>query len=112
MVQLYAVISQTSPRYEDWLYVLGSDHAPVESSVAKPATALGLSRGYGIRNVALFYKLDITRLTLAQRARLVDRIAEKWGLELDQIERNFLSPYGIPILADDVAIVVDERMEV
>lgn len=105
MVQLYAVISRTSPIYEDWLYVLGSDRVPVESSVAKPATAMSQ------HGVALFYRLDITRLTLAQRARLVDRIAEKWEIELDQIERAFLSPYGIPILADDVTIVVDERME-
>lgn len=105
-----AVISQTSPRYEDWLYVLGSDRAPVMSNIPVVGKVPGLSRWYGIRN-ASFYRLDLDRLTLGQCERLVDRIAEKWELELDQVEKNFLSPYGLPILADDVVIVLDERME-
>lgn len=111
-VKHFAVISQTSPRYEDWLYVLGSDRTPVTSNVAMPATSPGLSREYGIRNVAMFYKLDITRITPEQRSRIVERIAVKWGLDTALVERDIEDPaYGVPILADDVAIILDERME-
>src|SRR5689334_21490583 len=104
MMKPCAVISQISPRYEDWMYILGSPEAPIVSPCTVMATAPGLPAPKA------FYRLDVTRLTVDQRSRLIERISEKWHLKPSEVEKDISSEHGIPILADDVTLVVDGRI--
>lgn len=107
MVSLYAVISKASPRYDDWVFVFGSDRVPVKS--ATPFLAM-------VRDGPLpfpHYRGDLTRVTAEQRQRLIAKISDKWELEPAEVERDLDdSKIGLAILAEDVTIVVDERMGV
>lgn len=105
MVQLYAVISETSPRYQDWVYILGSNQAPIMSSRPVPGLTSTPSAG------ELFYKMDLLRITEEQRERLIKLISDKWNLGCAAVERQLVDPArGIAIPVDDVLIVLDDRM--
>lgn len=104
MVELYALISKTSPRYPDWVFILGSDEAPIMSSSPVRGSAPGLAN-------ALFYKLDLLRISEEQRLRLVLHISALWNLDCEIVERELVDPaHGLAIPADDVMIVLDGRM--
>ena len=97
-----ATIRPDSPRASLWLGVLGTVTVPILS----PMPTRGTSPHHPAPG-ALFYALDVAALTPQQRARLVAATAERFGLSVAQVERDFDDPeHGVPILADDVSVTM------
>jgi hypothetical protein len=86
-------------RREEWLAIFGTDTMCVESPIPENATLPGLD---GTQRI---YKLDLAELTDEQRARLVEHIGHKFGLEVDEVN-ELLDVHGVPILADQCSVIV------
>lgn len=84
-----------SPRAKDWVYVFGRlENVPVMTYYTTLANLPD-------RPNSAVYQLDLARLTFAERARLVEHIAERFDLPADEVDRD-LDREGCPILATDV----------
>ena len=95
-----ATINERSPRYAEWLAVFGSPEAPIINIlIPNKANVLG-----EIRDV---YMLDLKKLTPEQMGRLKGHIASKFGIPMEEVERD-LPKIGVPILAEDVSITTDQ----
>jgi hypothetical protein len=57
-----AIISKSSPRYDEWLEVFGTDRVPLVSPIPYAGSVHGISK-------ARFYKLDTATPTEDQRLR-------------------------------------------
>ena len=95
-----AVISKSSPRYNEWLEVFGTDRIPLVSPIPYTGSAPGVSK-------AEFYKLDAASLTKDQRGRFVAHISKKFHVSEDLVWHEITSGSPIPILADDVTVALD-----
>ncbi len=95
-----AIISDRSPRYAEWLAVFDTAEVHI-INIAIPN--LANVRGE-IREV---YMLDLEKLTPEQMGRLKGHIASKFGVSMDEIERE-LPKIGVPILAEDVIVTTDQ----
>jgi hypothetical protein len=96
-----ATLCSSSPRYQDWKRILGSDEAPIINP--KPfATNLGPEM------LVEVYSLDVARLSFDQHARLVDFIVERFGVKGREVVRGLESD-GFPIRAADVSVSYDLR---
>jgi hypothetical protein len=95
-----AIISDRSPRYAEWLAVFGTIEVPI-INIFFPNKANVLGE---IRDV---YMLDLKKLTPEQMGRLKGHIASKFGVSMEEIERD-LPRIGVPILADDVSVRTDQ----
>lgn len=94
-----AIISESSPRYAEWLAVFGGAEVPIINIVfPNKANVLG-----EIRDV---YMLDLAKLTPEQMGRLKGHIASKFGISMEEIERD-LPAIGVPILAEDLTVTTD-----
>ncbi len=103
MVELMmAVISEESPRYGDWMKVFGTNRVPVVSPLSHTNNAPGIV-------AREFYKLNVRALSPEQRARMVAHLAEKFGAPISEVERDIDGEHGVPILADDVMMILDAR---
>lgn len=90
-------VTITDPqRRAEWIDILGTDTVPVVSPIPHRASAPG-------RPDSLFYRLDLTRVTPDQRARLVKHLAAKFGLLESAVERD-MGDYQVPILADHTVL--------
>jgi hypothetical protein len=95
-----ATLLSTSPRYQDWKQILGSDEVPITNP--KPfATQLG-------PDLADVYTLDMDRLSRDQYSRLLDFVVERFGTK-GREARQILDSDGFPIRAADVSVSYDLR---
>lgn len=96
-----ATLLQSSPRYQDWRKILGSDEVPITSH--RPfATELGPE---GLQEV---YSLDLNRFDRVQVQRLMDVMVDRFGLKPHQA-KQVLESEGFPIRAVDVLVSYDVR---
>ena len=94
-----AYISATSPRYAVWREVFGSDSVEILSPV--PARLDGPE---GPRHC---YRMDVSALTLKQRALVCRYLSQRWKLPGDQVAALIDDPtHGFPIRAEDVIVPI------
>lgn len=95
-----ATLVPSSPRYQDWRAILGSDEVPIANP--KPfATQLG-------PDLVEVHTLDMSRITRDQFGRLVDVIVERFGVKGREAVRTLESD-GFPIRAADVSVTYELR---
>ena len=88
-------------RAEEFRDVFGGATVPVKSPLPGLATVAGEEK--------MVYMLDIERLGAEQYDRLVQHLARKFG-EAEVAVAAELTQYGLPILADDVTVTVQQPM--
>jgi hypothetical protein len=92
-----AHLQPSSPRFEAWAKILGGDTVPLVS----PRT---YRANFGDQEINVsIYKLDIGALTVEQRKRLVNFIAETFGAAPAVIDQE-LETIGFPIREVDVIV--------
>ena len=96
-----AILSSSSPRFQDWQKILGSVQVPITSPKSF-RTNLGPEQGVEV------YMLDLERLDFKQRERLKQFVSEKFGIRLRDVEQ-VLEHDGFPIRAEDVIVSYDLR---
>ena len=93
-------LMKSSPRYEKWREILGSDEAPIISPTPIK-TLLGVE-------MADVFRLNIAKLTADQRSRLIDFIVQKFNVA-EATARAEIEMSGFPIRAADVVVAFDHR---
>ena len=93
-----ARLNPDSPRFESWWQILQSDFVPLLSARTDRANF-----GDQETNVSIFH-VDVTDLTVDQRDRLVNWIAEKFGAAPALIDAE-LDTVGFPIREVDVLVL-------
>ena len=96
----WATLDSHSPRYADWLRILGTDKVPL-LSLGSGQTKLG-------EETEEVYLLNWPGLDEGQKSRLLDFLAKKFSANLDEI-RSDLDKNGFPIRASDVTVCFDMR---
>jgi len=91
---------ESSPRYENWRKILGSDEAPILS----PNPIKGI---FGAEVVDIF-RLNVAKLNADQRERLIDFICEKFGASRATAAAE-IETASFPIRAADVVVAFDHR---
>jgi hypothetical protein len=86
-------------RKTDWLTALQTDTLPIKSPVSHLADLAGIARPVPV------YDVDLAAFTPDQRQSLVAHIAERFDLDLADVEAK-LDKHGLPILANDVTVTV------
>lgn len=99
MEDFTATLRPGTPRYQEWLNVLGSNEIILKS----PLPALG--NFPGIDGPALYYELDLNELTDEQRERLINHLSEKFEVPRGEVAAE-LDTIGCPILGDGVIVTV------
>jgi hypothetical protein len=101
----WATLDPTSPRYETWRAILGSQQIPLKSPA--PAKAdLGQPK-VKEKNVQV-YQLDAQALTEEQRDRLIAFCCEKFKVP-DREVIETVARDGFPVRAEDVIVAFDMR---
>lgn len=95
-----ATLNKSSPRYAEWLKILDDDAVPLDSPYQLKASLGGES--------AEIYMLSIHQFTADQRLRLIHWVADKSGLNPDEISAEIRSR-GFPIRTSDVIVAFDLR---
>ncbi len=91
-----ATISKDSPRYEEWLDVLGTDTVQVKGWLLPEwAIVLGEKK--------LVWQLDLDQLTEEQMGRLISHIARKFSIERREVVET-IRQIGVPLLAEDLIV--------
>jgi hypothetical protein len=91
------VLSEQSPRYEEWMRVFGTNRVPVLSPVSRPAISPTLE-------VGRFYQLDVKALQPEQRQRMIENLAQKCGMSVEEVEADIDGEHGMPILDDEYVL--------
>jgi len=92
-----ALISANSPRRQIWLDVFGTDSMEILPSSRRTSPE-------GRRCL----QLDVTALTIRQRAKLIRCMSEFWKIPVDQVWDRMIDPErGVWINAEDVEISMD-----
>jgi hypothetical protein len=86
-------------RAMDFQAVFGTATVCVKSLLPRLASLPEIGR-------ALVYDLGLETVSKDQRQRLVEHIAKRFGLPAEDVEKD-LDSHGVPILAQDCTIVVD-----
>lgn len=97
----WASLSQQSPRYAEWHRILGSDEVPLLSPF--PAEAV---LGEEMTNV---YALDWQNLDGEASQRLLEFLANKFGVETKVIEADLDRDGHFPIREQDVTVCYSMR---
>lgn len=96
-----ASLNKQSPRYADWLHILGTDRVTLLSpKTAK--TQLG-------EEACEVYLLDWQDMDEEQSRRLLDFLAKKFGVEASAIEKDLDATGHFPIREADVTIFYSMR---
>ncbi len=82
--------------------VFGTAVVPVKSATPVPAEVAGLGR-------QMAYQLDLEAIGPDARARLVEHLAAKFGVEPEAVDAT-LSEQGLAILAEGCVVSVQMRM--
>lgn len=93
-----ATIREGSPRYQEWLEVMGTNTIPLKSPIPR------LTRLPGIGEVHVLV-IDLALLTEGQRARMIKHLAAKFGIDEQEIASS-LDHGGVPILDEDVIVTI------
>jgi hypothetical protein len=96
-----ATLNPQSPRYDAWVRVLGQDVVPLKS----PASFLA---NLGEEADVEVYALAVEALSIGQCARLVDWIAENFGVA-PQLAVQAINGVGFPVRAADVTVGMSMR---
>jgi hypothetical protein len=96
-----ATLNSHSPRFNDWLSILGGNAVPLLSPIRRLAN-LGEEKDVYIYNLAL------DSLKPEQRDRLVQFVASKFGVAPVLVNED-LESLGFPIRAADVDLVYVHR---
>lgn len=96
-------LAESSPRYQDWLAVFGTNVVELESALPIPATVPGVGS-------TAVYRLKLSSLDAGQRERLVAKMAAKFQMSPEDVSKELDGAHGCPILAEDVMVVVDRRL--
>jgi hypothetical protein len=96
-----AILNPSGPNYVTWREILGSEQVPLTSSKAVKAN-LGQEK-----NVEA-YLVDLSALTLPQRARLLAMVARKFSTPIYEVESE-ITKAGFPIRSADVIVSFDVR---
>jgi hypothetical protein len=102
-MQTTAIIAKDSPRAVRWREVFGSEAVPLISPVAVRGQVLGMAS-------ARFHKLDVRALSGDQRRRLAAYLCGRFRLSEAEVRTSLESEHGMPILADDVMVMVSPRL--
>lgn len=101
-VELYsAILNPRGPNYQTWHDIFGSDRVPLKSPHSG-LTQLGPEKDVEV------YLLDLRALTLGQRARLLNSIAQRFRTPVYEVEAE-IARSGFPIRAADVIVSFDAR---
>jgi hypothetical protein len=95
-----AHLVKDSPRYREWLHILGSDEVPITNP--RPMAA---QLGPELTEV---YKLDLDRFERNQMQRLTDFVMQRFQQPLREV-RGTLESEGFPIRACDVTVSYELR---
>ena len=93
-----ATITGDSEWAEMWRRVHGCDTVYLKSFIPGFADLPG-------KPDTLIYELDVALLTDEQRQRLVQHIADTFGLDMAEVDRD-LDIIGCPVLAEDLTVTV------
>jgi len=93
-----ATISEKSERAEMWQTVLGDKTIPIRSPIPTKANLPG-------KPAASIYEMDIESLTGEQREKLIDYLAERFGIPKAEVAHD-LDEVGCPILAEDIIVTI------
>jgi hypothetical protein len=93
-----ATLNGQSPRYSEWLNILGGDAVPLRHCVPLKATL-------GEETDVEIYRLNVDAFTEGQRDRLVQFVALKFGVAPALVNAD-LESVGFPIRAQDVDVVI------
>src|SRR5262245_12766395 len=93
-------LMQSSPRYEKWREILGSDVAPILSPT--PVKAI-----FGAELVPI-YRLNIAKLNADQKDKLIAFIMEKFKATRAEAVAE-IETTGFPIRIEDVSVCFDMR---
>lgn len=80
-----------------WEKIFGGDEVPVVSFVPQSCTLPGYEEPQ------MVYMLDLKALSDEQRFRLIQALADKFGLLEGEVESS-LDEHGVPILVTDVSV--------
>lgn len=94
-----ATLLKSSPRYRDWIEVLGTDKVLVES----PIPHAGLFPKLGERQC---YEVSVKKLSTMQLDNLVAHIAKRFEIPEPEVLSELLGEHGLPILAEDVSVPI------
>ncbi len=97
----HAILNPNGPKYATWFEIFGSGRVPLKSSKSVTATL----EGEGSVEV---YLLDLSALSLGQKARLYSAVAVKFGVPIYEVEAE-IAKNGFPIRAADVIVSFDMR---
>jgi hypothetical protein len=102
-MQTRAIIAKDSPHAARWREVFGCEAIPLLSPVPQRGLVLGLES-------ARFYKLDVAALDDDQRRRLVAYLVGRFRLGEAEVQASLEGEHGLPILADDLVVVMSPRL--
>lgn len=98
-----AHLSTASPRYADWLKVFGTNAvqvmSPLPSMIELPN-----------KTIELAYVVELTSLAPPVLAKLTRFLADRFGLDEDELNRE-IGQHGVPILAKDITLSVGRDRE-
>jgi hypothetical protein len=96
-----AILHPNGPNYESWRNIFPGARVPLESP--QPIKAdLGEEKNVEV------YRLNLTGMTLKQRATLFGAMAQKFGVPIFEIEQLFAKD-GFVIRANDVIVSISQR---
>lgn len=93
----------SSPRYQWWREVLGSDDVPLKH----PGERTG-NLGDPVAETATVYELDLAALSAGQHERLVRAVATRFNASVSEV-RETLAREGFPIRSADVRVAFSMR---
>ena len=96
-----AILNPSGPNYQTWHDLLGASNVPLKSSASTTAD-LGPEKNVEV------YLLDLRALTLGQRARLLNSVAQKFHSPVYEVEAE-IARSGFPIRAVDVIVSFSPR---
>jgi hypothetical protein len=99
---LTAQILKSSPRYRDWLDVLGTDTVPIES----PVPHVGIFPDRGQKEC---YAVAVKKLSTSQIDKIVGFCAKRFEVPEAEVLASLFGEHGLPILAEDVLVSIPLR---
>lgn len=97
----FATLNPSGPHYDSWFQIFGMGRVPLTGPTPVMAE-LGEERNVPV------HLLDLRTLTLAQRAKLLSVVAQKFGAPVYEVEAE-IAKKGFPIRAADVIVNYDTR---
>jgi hypothetical protein len=96
-----AILKPGGPHYAEWFEIFGESRVPLESCKPQMAT-LGDEKNIEV------YKLNLSAMTLEQRARLLGSISKRFQVPIYELEAE-IAKVGFPIRAADLIVSYDMR---